>query len=365
MKALRELLRDKLGQVYTCASVEVRQHGQILLQDACGPLGGDGKAGPGTVFDLASLTKLFTTTAFLRLADAGAAGLGERVCTVLPEFTGRRAIRPYPNPLAAGGSVAVVPPTDETVDAAAVTFGHLLTHSSGLPAWLNLREGQSAAGRMAMCLSTPFAYPTGSRAVYSDIGYILLGRAIELIASMPLDRAVQTLVAGPLGLALGYGKAAGNVAPTEFCAWRRRRLAGEVHDDNAAVLGGLAGHAGLFGTASDVATLGQMYLDGGRGLVSAGLVENATRTHIGDRGLGWMKPSVAGASSAGGLSPESYGHTGFTGTSLWVDPRRGLVCALLTNRVFYGRDAAAIAAFRRRFHDTLAQALDGGPAQCC
>lgn len=358
MNSLHELLQDHVGRVYTSAAVEVRRQGAVRFQAAYGVIDAAGKdtcqpARVSTAFDLASLTKLFTTTVFLRLVDAGKIGLDDRVCAVLPAFKGFRAIRPYPNPLVAGESVSVVPPTGQTIDAAAVTFKQLLTHSSGLPAWLDLRERESATERMGMCLSTPFAYPTGSQAVYSDIGFILLGKAIERIVDLPLDIALQTWATSPLGLTVRYGKVTGNVAPTEHCPWRQRRLIGEVHDDNAAVLGGIAGHAGLFGTASDVAALGQMYLDGGAGLIGRDSVEDATRTHIGDRGLGWMKQSPGGSSTVACLSPESYGHTGFTGTSLWVDPRRKLVCALLTNRVFFGRNGAAIADFRRQFHESL------------
>jgi CubicO group peptidase (beta-lactamase class C family) len=147
------------------------------------------------------------------------------------------------------------------------------------------------------------------------------------------------------------------VAPTEFCQWRERRLVGEVHDENSATLGGIAGHAGLFGTATDVAALGQVYLDLGQGFISPRLVADAIHPHIADRGLGWLTytPDGPGGSK---MSPKSYGHTGFVGTSLWIDPERELVCATLTNAVFFGRDRERLFAFRRAFHDAVVEALE-------
>src|SRR5262249_51767020 len=161
-------------------------------------------------------------------------------------------IRPYPNPLKLGEMINVIPPTEQTVDASAVTFEQLLTHSSGLPAWLDLREKEAETERIEMCLTTPFSYPIGSRVVYSDIGYILLGKDIEALTDLPLDSAMKTLVSDPLKLSIRYGNVP-DAPPTEFCQWRQRRLVGEVHDENAATLHGVAGHAGLFGSTADLA----------------------------------------------------------------------------------------------------------------
>lgn len=367
MKVLDTLLQEGLGTIYTAASVEIRQHGGVIYRAAVGTLDPDGnrdddypKTRTDTLFDLASLSKLFTTSAFFRLVDAGRVRLDDPVRTLLPDFDGSRPIRPSPHALIAGQMVEVVPPTDATVDAGAVTFYHLLTHSSGLPAWLNLREADDEAARIAMCLGTSFAYPTGTQVVYSDVGMILLGKAIERLTDRPLDSAMKVLVQRPLELTIQYGPISpGNVVPTEFCKWRGRRLVGEVNDENAATLHGVAGHAGLFGTATDVATLGQVYLAGGGGFVSARLAAEATRVHIGDRGLGWMTYTPNESSAGKRFSPSSYGHTGFTGTSLWVDPERQIVCALLTNRVFYTRELPPIKAFRIRFHDAVIEALEG------
>jgi CubicO group peptidase (beta-lactamase class C family) len=278
---------------------------------------------------------------------------------ILPDFNGPRPIRPYPNPLNTAELVSVVPPTDAVVDAGAVTFEDLLTHSSGLPAWLNLRTKATEAERISFCLTTPFAYPTRSQVVYSDIGYILLGKAIEEMTHQSLDVALDDLVLRPLGLHVRYGPITGNVAPTEFDPWRGRRIVGEVHDENAASLHGVAGHAGLFGICTDVAALGEIYLKHGAGFISQALADNATHLHIGDRGLGWMMRTPEGSPSGRYFSAGSFGHTGFVGTSLWVDPQRELICALLTNNVYFGRDRRAIVDFRRRFHDGVIEALEG------
>lgn len=363
MKELDDVFRTGLGCVYTAASVEVRQQGKVIYRAAFGDLDPEGRSGiqptqPDTWFDLASVTKLFTTTAFLRLVDAGKATLDQPVGSVLADFNGPRPIRAYEHPLVPGDFIEIVPPTDQQVDASAVTFRQLLTHSSGLPAWRNLHLAEDKTARLRLCQTTPFAYPTGSQVLYSDIGLILIGLAIERLTARPLDSALQELVLTPLRLTARYGPMPpGNVAPTEICPWRKRRLIGEVDDENCATLDGIAGHAGLFGTAMDVASLGQLYFDGGDGLISAALACEATRAQIENRGLGWAinnVPSSAGAC----LSAESYGHTGFTGTSLWVDPARQLVCGLLTNRVFFGRDAAQIEQFRPLFHDTLIECMN-------
>jgi CubicO group peptidase (beta-lactamase class C family) len=368
MEALNKLLRESLGTIYTAAQVEVRWRNAILYRAELGTLDLEGRqAGEGvqsvtryTRFDYASLTKLFTTLAFFRLVDAGRVRLDQPVHTVLPDLRGKRPIQPYPNPLKAGEVVEVVPPTDQKVDAAQVTFYHLLTHSSGLAAWLDLRTAPDVESRRALCLNAPFSAPLGERALYSDINYILLGMAIEALTDCPLREAMARLVLRPLELSAAYSPITppDSVPPTEFCAWRGKRVQGEVHDENAATLGGAAGHAGLFGTASDVALIGQLYLNEGGGFISPRLAREAVRPQVGDRGLGWQMRPTDPEATVHAFSPNSYGHTGFVGNSLWVDPERQLVAAVLTNNVFFGRHDRQIMPFRRRFHDTLINALE-------
>lgn len=367
MQQVQKFLEESLGSVFTAAQVEIRQRGAVIYRAAIGSLDSEGKLTEGspkvqhnTVFDFASLTKLFTTSALLRLIDSGRLSLTTPICEVLPDFTGMRPIESYDNPLVPGEKIQVVPPTAEKVNAAKVTFRDLLTHSSGLPAWINLRLASDLESCQAMILGCPFAYPTGATVVYSDVGFMLIGMALEKLMNAPLQAATKRLVMRPLELDILFGPIIdSNVPPTEFCQWRRRRIQGEVHDENAATLNGIAGHAGLFGTARDVAILGQTYLADGGGFISPRLAHEATRRQVGDRGLGWMMRSPEGSSSGARFSPESYGHTGFVGNSVWVDPNRKLVVALLTNNVFYGRDRTSILKFRPQFHDLVIQALEG------
>jgi CubicO group peptidase (beta-lactamase class C family) len=186
-----------------------------------------------------------------------------------------------------------------------------------------------------------------------------------------LEHHVHQAVLRPLGLKhttynpLAHNVLAEHIVPTEFCAWRERRCVGEVHDENAASLGGVAGHAGLFSTAYEVAVLGQTYLNrgsyGAARMLSPKTVAEMTCVQVNlddnPRGLGWLRRSQGWSSSGRRFGPRSYGHTGFTGTSLWVDPDRALVVALLTNRVYYGRDPAGIADFRPRLHDAVVEAI--------
>ena len=322
-----------------------------------------------TLFDLASVTKLFVATTFMTLVETGRVALDQPVSSVLPEFTGARPIQPYEDPLVPGSFVKIVE-TCEPVDVAAITFRHLLAHTSGLPAWRPLfRQGSPAAARQ-MALATAPAYPIGARSVYSDIGLILLGLSIERLAGEPLDRAVARRVTEPLGLShtqyrtigAAHPASSSGVAPTEICGWRGRRLQGEVHDENAASLGGVAGHAGLFSIAIEVARFGQLFLDGGRPLLDAATVGEMVREQAADgairRGLGFALWSPDPEASGNPFSLRAFGHTGFTGTSLWIDPQRDLVVALLANDVYYGRSGRRIGPLRLAVHAAIVAAVD-------
>jgi len=401
-------MQSGVGCIFPAAVLHVRQGGTAIFERAYGDLDPDTGHRPtqaGGLFDLASLTKLFTATAFIRLVEAGRVTLTTPVAEVLPEFAGRRPIGPSEDPLAS----ATIPPdpqfAGQEVDTGTVTFWHLLTHTSGLAAWRSLyREeaGSRSQGSGTRDLGSGirewgtggplphlvpaalrarrisaiyrhygFAYPPGARVVYSDLGFILLGEAIARLAGVPLEVYLRRAVLEPLGLRkttynpLAHGISPEEIVPTEFCAWRHRRCIGEVHDENSASLSGVAGHAGLFSTAAEVAALGQLYLDGGiyNGvrLLAPETVAEMVRVQVGGdedpRGLGWHQRSAGYSSSGHGFSPRSFGHTGFTGTSLWVDPDRALVVALLTNRVYYGRDPQSIMDLRPRLHDTVITSL--------
>lgn len=334
-----------------------------------------------TLFDLASLTKLFVVATFMTLVEAGKVGLDQPVSNVIPAFSGARPVAPYEDPLTPGAFVTITE-TSEPVDFSQITFRYLLTHTSGLPAWRPLFRQPTREAARRMALETAAAYPTGTHIIYSDIGLIVLGMAIEHLTGTSLDRAVAARVTAPLGLehtrylskdegrttmdeqsedAVASGVPQ-NIAPTEQCAWRGRRIVGEVHDENAAGLGGVAGHAGLFSTAADVATFGQMFLDGGPPLLSAASVAEMTRLQAEQddtrRGLGFALWSPDPEASSNPFSPATFGHTGFTGTSLWIDPARALVVALLTNEVYHGRQDRGIVALRVAVHRAVVAAID-------
>ncbi len=213
----------------------------------------------------------------------------------------------------------------------------------------------------------PFVDLPGRMIRYSDLGLILLGEAIARLDGV--DTAADVIAArvlAPLRLEqTGFNPPdPACCAPTEFDArWRNRRCQGEVHDENAAALGGIAGHAGLFSTATEVARFGQWWLDAIRRPEANPVLCEAVREQVRSgeerRGLGWARKALEGSSAGTLFSEDSFGHTGFTGTSLWVDPKRELVVALLTNRVYHGRDAEAIMAFRPALHDAICRWVDG------
>ena len=367
------------------AQLVVRRHGDVVLSATFGWLDPETRRRPirpDTLFDMASVSKLFTVTTLMTLVEAGRVALDQPVHTVLPEFGGERPIRPYEDPLGGAGTVTIYD-GDGTVDADAVTFRHLLTHTSGLPAWRPLYRQPSAAAARQMALDTFFSYPTGTRVVYSDVGLILLGMAVERLTGHPLDAAVRDRVTMPLNLHhTGYlplppenitdpkSKIQNpkSTAPTEFCAWRNRRVVGAVHDENAYRLSGVAGHAGLFSTAEDIAAFGQTFLDRPHGeprgfpLLSPATVDAMTRCYTEGmntrRGLGFALWSPDPEASSHPFGPRTFGHTGFTGTSLWIDPERTLVVALLTNEVYNGRQNRRIAGLRIAVHRAIVETVD-------
>lgn len=385
-----EIMLDALDSVCPAATLLIARHGRVALHHAYGYLDPDRRqypTQPDSLFDLASVSKLFTVTAFMTLAEKGCVDLDTPVADVLPEFGGVRSIGSTEDPQTKRDVPADPAYAGQTVDTSQVTFWHLLTHTSGLAAWRSLYRkgtqghtgplphqvpGAERARRIAAIYQEyGFACPPGQRVLYSDLGLILLGEAIAHLADASLEAYMRRAVLAPLGLAhttynpLAHGVDREGIAPTEFCTWRKRRCLGEVHDENAASLGGIAGHAGLFSTAWEVAVLGQTYLNGGRygtaSLLSAETVSEMTRVQVNindnPRGLGWLQRSQVYSSSGSLFGPNSYGHTGYTGTSLWIDPDRTLVVALLTNRVYHGRDPSGIAELRPRLHDAIVEAM--------
>lgn len=394
-QCLTDAIQAHLGTTFPALALTVIHAGEVRLNMGWGWIDPDTQAypvEPDSLFDLASVTKLFTTTAFLSLVSQDVIGLDDPLVWAIPEFNGGG-----PRPLDGGQDPHTkesLPTPDsargQRADPTRVTFRQLLTHTSGLAPW---RDVYCAAGPTplppdqddpvsrkkrwlnaldALC-SYPFVGQPGEGVVrYSDLGLMLLGEATARLHGDPgaLDLAIRRRVLDPLGLSsvvfnpLRHGQPRHTIAPTEDDPdWRGRRCWGEVHDENACGAGGVAGHAGLFGTARDVAALGQAWLDGDPRLgVTPEVRREAVREHAETdgmrRGLGWMLKARADASCGDRFSADSYGHTGFTGTSLWIDPVRRLVVACLTNRVYPGRDKPGIHTFRRAIHDAICDAID-------
>jgi CubicO group peptidase (beta-lactamase class C family) len=246
-------------------------------------------------------------------------------------------------------------------DRADVTVRHLLDHSSGLPAHAKLFETTSGrAAFLERIVAEPLAYAPGTESRYSDLGFMLLGLLIEARLEAPLDALFQTIAEqldGPM-LFTPPDAMRRSIAPTETDPWRGRTLQGEVHDENAAALGGVAGHAGLFGTARAVGSFAQLILQSLSADTPLARHDTmrafATRSAVpgSSRALGW--DTMLPTSSCGTrMSARAIGHTGFTGTSLWIDPENDVYVVLLTNRVHPTRAGEGIQELRRSLHDAV------------
>ena len=314
---------------------------------------GSPAASPGTVYDLASLTKILSTTYLsMILVERGEASLDEPLTR----------LSPHP-----------VPPDKEHL-----TLRMLLSHGAGFPAWRPyyeiLAQSPPDERRRAVAeaiLSEPL---THGPAVYSDLDFILIGLILEHASGLRQDALFDQWIAAPLGLSgIGYRPddrpwaGAANTAPTEVVDRRGGLICGRVHDDNAAALGGVAGHAGLFATAMDVWAVFNSLRRAFRGEdraapASPGMVRTFWRRADMLNGstwaLGFDTPSPAGSGSGRYFSPDSVGHLGYTGTSLWYDPGRDLTVILLTNRVHPSADNVAIRKFRPHIHDAVVEALE-------
>jgi CubicO group peptidase (beta-lactamase class C family) len=263
--------------------------------------------------------------------------------------------------------VAVVPEFSTEDDRRSeVTLHQLLAHSSGLPAYKKLFEtAATRADLLQAAFTTPLEQDPGAHAEYSDLGFIVLGEALARMADDPLDSFCQHHVFGPLGMkSTGFHPPPAlrpAIAPTlNDRTFRGRIVQGEVHDENAYTMGGVAGHAGLFATAQDLATFAHCLLGGGPPILRPATIARFTRREPGPPGtsrtLGWDTPSTP-SQSGRFFSARSFGHLGYTGTSLWIDPERQLSITLLTNRTWPDCSSQAIQQVRPGFHDAVMEAL--------
>jgi len=289
---------------------------------AVGSLCPDPRAGPDApctvdaLFDLASLTKLATTALVLSFVKDKVVTLETPFRELVPDFRGGRK--------------------DD------VTLKHVLTHTAGLKWWLPLwKETQSREEAFWRVAQEPLAQDLGTF-TYSDLGYIMFTQALATIGGAPFADLVRERVLGPVdALDADFGPRLSErcVATEEDTEWRMRRLRGEVHDENAFAFTGTSGHAGLFGTAADVAAIARIFRDGaviGNDLAALARTEHVKEKNV-RRGIGLALCAPDGPMVGRHFSVDSYGHTGFTGTSVWIDPQLDLTVVLLTNRVYFGR----------------------------
>lgn len=332
---------------YPGAAVVVGRKGAAVWQRGFGRLDwndeSDAVSPTESIYDLASLTKVVgTTTALMILYDQGKVHLDDPVSKYIPEFSGG--------------------------DKDLVTLRLLLEHRSGLPAGRDLwRIAHSSDEARQAVIETPLVYHPDQYYEYSDLGADMLGFVVEAASGQRLDQFLADHVWKPLGMENTFFKPADSlrdrIAPTEVNPPRGYPLRGEVHDENAFALGGIAGHAGLFSSAADLAVFAQMMLNGGEyggtRIIADSTVALFTTRAARTRALGW--DTCGGDGSCGKyLSERAYGHTGFTGTSLWIDPDRDMFVILLTNRVHAARarrPAKVIADVRADLSDAAALAV--------
>jgi serine-type D-Ala-D-Ala carboxypeptidase len=337
-------------RAFPACSLAATSGGELVAHKALGRFTYD-PASPevttASIFDLASLTKVVATTAMaMILYERGLLDLEAPVTAIIPEFAGQL--------------------TENDPRRREVTLRMLLAHSSGLPAYEKLfLRAKTREDLLQAAFTAPLAAAPGARAEYSDVGFIILGVVLERLADESLDVFCQREIFGPLGMThTTFNPASAlkdSIPPTaDDRTFRHRIIQGEVQDENASVLGGIAGHAGLFSTAEDLAIFAHAMLNGGYPILRSSTIELFSRRESAPEGtsraLGWDTPS-APSQSGKYFSPRSFGHLGYTGTSLWIDPERQLSISLLANRTWPDCQNQAIKQVRPAFHDAVIEAL--------
>jgi CubicO group peptidase (beta-lactamase class C family) len=339
------------ARAFPACSLAVTSRGELVAHKALGHFTyelGSREVATTSLFDLASLTKVVATTAMaMLLYERGVLDLEAPVAAIVPEFAEEMDGNSSPRRV--------------------VTVRMLLAHSSGLPAYEKLfLRVKTRDEILRAAFTTPLTAAPGTRAEYSDIGFIILGIALERLADEALDAFCQREVFGPLGMAhTTFNPASAlkdSIPPTaDDRSFRHRIVQGEVQDENASVLGGVAGHAGLFSTAEDLAIFAHAMLNGGHPILRASTIDLFTRPESAPDGtsrvLGWDTPSMP-SQSGKHFSARSFGHLGYTGTSLWIDAGQQLSITLLTNRTWPDCQNQAIKQVRPALHDAVVEALE-------
>jgi CubicO group peptidase (beta-lactamase class C family) len=346
------MVREAIEQrAFPAAALAVTHRGSLVALQGFGRFTYEDDAPPvqpDTIFDLASVTKVVATTAVaMLLHERGQLPLDIPLGHFLPDFVARA-------------------PRHQQATREAVTLLMLLAHSSGLPAYEKLFEVAAFREELVRAaLTTRLVAAPGARAEYSDVGFILLGEVLARQAGLALDLFARQEIFTPLGMThTRFNPPAEwkpGIPPTEDDrTFRKRVIQGEVNDENASVMGGTAGHAGVFAPAIDIARFAECMLRGGAPILKPETVQLFTRrveSPAGSsRALGWDTPSPP-ASSGTHFSAASFGHLGFTGASLWIDPARQLSVTLLTNRTWPNRMSQAIRQVRPLVHDAIVEAL--------
>jgi beta-glucosidase-like glycosyl hydrolase/CubicO group peptidase (beta-lactamase class C family) len=349
-----EVQRAIADKAFPGATLAIGLRGNVSVH-AFGKLSYDAKSPavtPGTPYDIASLTKVVATTTLVeKLAEgdfASPLNLDAPIERYLPEWTSSAAQLDWRHQ---------------------VTVRHLLTHTSGLPPFKDYwRTSKSKQDTLDKIFAEPLESAPGTKMVYSDLGIILMAEIVERLTGRPLDDLAKEYIFRPVGMDnTTYNppkKLWPKIAPTEIDNNLRHRLVqGEVHDENAYAMGGVSGHAGIFSTAPDLAAFCQMLLNGGayahHRIVKRATIAEFTAPQplaLNTRTLGWVVPTE-GSSSGHYFSPHSFGHTGFTGTSIWIDPDRQLFVVFLTNRVHPTRENQKLAEVRPAVHDAVMKSL--------
>lgn len=359
LNSLLEELTDK--KIIPAVSVSIGYMGEMVYSESFGRITESGqKVCKNTRFDIASMTKILTGICFMKLVEESKVSLSDPICDIFPEFNGIK-------PIEKDGCVV------EYCDSSKVTWYNVLTHTSGMgrtrpktrPSLPHLDKGLSDIYNL------PFAYVPGNHIVYSDIPIILMGKAMEELSGMKLDDFVDKVLCKPLNMKnTSFLRMSNNtvdktsIAPTEEdLIFRKKRIWGEVHDENAYLLDGVSAHAGIFSTAEDMCNLAINYNNWlyNDGILKKESVRQMITEHIeedGDRrGLIWQLSGTGKKAYTRNLSEQAYGHAGFTGCFLWNDPVTSLSIVLLSNDVYNGREKRKLFDYRSHIVNTIIKIL--------